>query len=100
MATIHDKLTEWCEASGVKPHTVYQVQSVFMAGAAAMAELFASGQGLKVTNANNDHRCKHIMSFGDIGVKGQRCQKYRGHDDDHTYHNGALSWATETNKGT
>jgi hypothetical protein len=54
MATIHEKLAEWCETSGVKPFNSYPVQSAFLAGAAAMAELFASGEAERTLTVKVD----------------------------------------------
>jgi len=44
MKTLDDLLNEHCRRSGVSPHHIDQIEKTFLAGAAAMAEIFAQGK--------------------------------------------------------
>jgi hypothetical protein len=80
MKTLEDKFLEFAQRCGMPPNRVDVAtvltgsHSCFMAGAAAMAELFFAAN-----NQNVDHRCKWTTPTG------ERCELWKNHGDAHAW---------------
>lgn len=58
--TLEDKMQTYADSVGCKTHQMMPINLVFMAGAAAMAELFAAGQVLRIESAPRRYKVTWI----------------------------------------